>query len=173
MVMIMEEPLFPSEDKEKKQKEKERKLHEKIKRFNDIFSMLFLVITIVISVGAIRFPNENLSFTIIFTMLSLGFWMFGHAIGYKYQDLEVQVKISAWVFASLVASTVLLKFAIGVSALSLEWSSFCIFVSIVLTILSSLYFKEVIFESKQPRLTMIVLLFFGIIYAVYIYKIIL
>jgi hypothetical protein len=170
--MRVENPLFPRIDAENSQKEKERELREKIKRFNDIFSMLFLVITIVISVGANSFAKENLSYTIMFTLLSLGLWMFGHAIGSKpiNLDLEVQAKIFAWAYASLVAGTVLLKFATGVSTLDFNYSWLCILASVFLTFLSYLYLKEAMSERQQTVFlrNLFFIVFFSLMYAVYV-----
>jgi hypothetical protein len=172
--MIRKTPLFSSIDQEKERIEKERELGEKIKRFNDIYLMLFLVVTIVIGFGSTSFAKEGLSYTIMFTLLSIGLWMFGHAYGFKSfnQDLEVQAKILAWFFASLVSSTVLLKFVVGVPTLNLDYSVVSIIVSVVLTSLSYRYLREAIPKIEKFQLFWILLqVVFGAVYVVFVLRI--
>ena len=105
---------------------------ERLKRFNDVYTLLFVVITILLTVGASTVQIENLAATITFSLGSLAAWVFGHLAGAKssLRHVEIQLKMIAWLYASLVASDVILKFALHTTNLSDFWSAVCIFASV-------------------------------------------
>lgn len=93
---------------------------EKIKRFDDIFKVLFLVITIMIAFGSQESINLNLWNNLHFIIVPLVLWIIGHAVGtyVSLKGTESCLKIGAWAFASVAVSIVFLKFALRSSELS-------------------------------------------------------
>jgi len=141
---------------EKEKREAQRRKREnrnKIRRFDDIFRMLLIIITIIIAIGSNSFGNVNLWTTIIFILLALILWMFGHSIGAKpiFEDLEVWLKLYAWAFASLVAPIVFLKFALNVSTLSYSWVGVCVFASIFSTFLPYRWLGKMLSKRQKNR----------------------
>jgi hypothetical protein len=123
--------------KKKMVSNKQEFAREKIKRFDDIFRMLLLIVTILLSVGV---GKVNL----IFILVPLFWWMVGHAVGHKYEDLEVECKLYALLFTSFIVIVMLIKSALGLSELSslLRVASF--FFSFTLTTMASQLFKEML-----------------------------
>jgi hypothetical protein len=154
------------EDKKKKQRENRKK----IKRFDDIFRMLFLVITIMISVGSNTFGNVNLWTTIGFIAFSLIFWMLGHAMGaYKFLDTEVSLKLYAWAFASFVAPIIFIKFALGLSTLGFGWVVVSFFSSLVLTVSPYYYLRSALDSRQRSKWTRnLLFLFLYVLYVAYL-----
>lgn len=76
--------------------------------------MLFVVITILLTVGASSFKKTDLGPTVSFILESLAAWLFGHLIGANQvlRHIEIQFKLIAWLYASLVASDVILTYAL-------------------------------------------------------------
>jgi hypothetical protein len=93
---------------------------------------VFIVIAIFLTVGASTFEKVNLGATIAFILGSLSAWIFSHLIGAKpsLRHIEIQIKLIAWLYASLVAGDVVLKYALEVTDLTSLWSAFCIFASV-------------------------------------------
>jgi hypothetical protein len=56
---------------------------EHLKRFNDIYTLLFVVITILLTVDITLFDLADFGLTILFTVGSLAVWTFGHLLGAK------------------------------------------------------------------------------------------
>lgn len=93
-------------------------LQEKIKRFNYVYFIVF-IITIMLAIGANTFAKDNLAGAILFSFGSLAIWVYGHLIGAKpsQQENEIKVKLIAWLFVSLVACTVILKYILNTTSL--------------------------------------------------------
>jgi cation transport ATPase len=140
---------------------------EKIKRFNDIYSIVFIVITILLSVGANTFAKENLAGTLIFTFGSLVIWALGHSIGAKasLQEKEIQIKIIAWFCASLVACAVILKYILGTTKLNPVISLWLMLASFLLTTAFFVYLRNGLSERAQGGLAMFMLPTFAILLA--------
>lgn len=107
-------------------------VNERLKRFNDAYTLLFVVITVLLTVGANTFERQNLGATIAFILGSLVAWVFGHLIGANssLRHIEIQFKLMAWLYASLVAADVVLKYAFEVPNLTDLWSVLCIVASV-------------------------------------------
>lgn len=131
------------------QKENRENTHEKIKRFDDIFRILLLIISIIIS---FRIGNLSLSNIVVFIFLPLGFWIFGHAhVGCNDSIAnEVCFKLCAWAVVSVAIPVVFLKSALGFPSLDHIMFFACIIFSILLTIWAREWLKEAF--SKQPYL---------------------
>jgi hypothetical protein len=104
---------------------------ERLKRFNDAYTILFVVITILLTVNITLFESADFGLTILFILASLAAWIFGHLIGasVELRHVEIQFKLTAWLYASLVAGDVVLKYALGLANLTGWWSTLCIFTS--------------------------------------------
>ena len=87
--------------------DKQETTREKIKQLDEIFRMLLLIITIMLSV---EFGEVNLGFI----LAPLIVWMLGHVV-FKYEDWEISLKLFAWLLASFIALVIVIK---GVSCLS-------------------------------------------------------
>jgi hypothetical protein len=72
-----------------------------------------------LSIGAYTFAKVNLAVTILFSFVSLAIWVCGHLIGAKpaQRENEIKVKLIAWLFVSLVACTVILKYVLNTASL--------------------------------------------------------
>jgi hypothetical protein len=144
---------------------------ERLKRFNDVYSLLFVVITILLTVGATTFEKANLGATITFILGSLAFWVLGHLIGAKpsLRHIEIQLKLIAWLYASLVASDVILKYALGVTDLTDVWSAFCIVASVGSGAVLFYYLREGIHRRDKAEFSVILALLAAalVLYAVY------
>jgi hypothetical protein len=105
---------------------------ERLKRFNDVYTLMFVVITILLTVGASTFEKSDLGPTITFILSSLAAWIFGHIVGANQplRHVEIQFKLIAWLYASLVAGDVILKYALDAANLAGLWSALCIFASV-------------------------------------------
>jgi hypothetical protein len=114
------------------QEQKSLGIAEKLRRFNDVYSLLFVVITILLTVGASSFEKTDLGPTVSFILGSLAAWIFGHLIGANQvlRHIEIQFKLIAWLYASLVAGDVILKYALDIPNLTGSWSALCIFFSV-------------------------------------------
>ena len=155
----------------KMSEESERKNRKKIKRFDDIYRMLFLVITIMVSFGSNTFEQVNLWTTIGFILISLAIWMIGHAIGAHSlgQETEVASKLLAWSLATLVAPIVFLKFAFKIPTLSYELVAISVLLSIGFTVLPYKWLREALSPTQQRTLLRNLTYFFVLIaYAVLI-----
>jgi hypothetical protein len=128
-------------------------MSEKIKRFDDIFKMLLLILTITISVGSTAFENINLLSVLGFIVAPLVLWIIGHAFGSnpEYIDSETQFKLLAWGFESLAIPIVAFKFILGGLTLSYELVALCSLISFGLTVLPYVWLKE--FLSDMQRRT--------------------
>jgi hypothetical protein len=144
---------------------------ERLKRFNDVYSLLFVVITILLTVGISTFEKTDLGATITFILGSLAFWVLGHLIGAKpsVRHIEVQLKLIAWLYASLVASDVILKYALGVTDLTDLWSAFCIVASVGSGAALFYYLREGIHRRDRAEFSVIlaVLVAALVLYVVY------
>jgi len=85
---------------------------EKVRRFDDVFRMLMVVMSITTSVG-LSLYKIDLRPALDYFLLSLGFWMFAHLTGSNepLKNLEKEFKITSWFFALLVAGSTLAKFS--------------------------------------------------------------
>lgn len=117
---------------------------EQLKRFNDVYTLLFIVITILLTVDITLFDISDLGLTILFIVGSLVVWALGHLLGAKagLRHIEIQLKLIAWLYASLVAGDVILKYALRVSVLSGWWSSACIIVSVASGLALFVYLRK-------------------------------
>jgi hypothetical protein len=107
-------------------KDEQENTREKIKRLDDIFRMLLLVITIMLSGG---FGRVNL----VFILAPLFFWMWGHAVGQFDEDSEILLKFAAWFYTSFIVVVVLIKSALDLSELSMTLKTFSLIVSLLPT----------------------------------------
>jgi hypothetical protein len=144
---------------------------EQLKRFNDIYTLLFVVITILLTVDITLFDTIDFGLTILFTVGSLAVWGFGHLLGAQIdlRHIEIQFKLIAWLYASLVASDVIVKYALRASALTGWWSSLCIFVSIFSGLALFVYLRSGIRRRDKDELAVLlaVLVAALILYVVY------
>ena len=144
---------------------------ERLKRFNDVYTLLFVVITILLTVGANTFERVNLGATITFILGSLAAWTFAHLIGAKpyLRHVEIQFKLIAWLYASLVASDVILKYAFEIPNLTGRWSAFCIFASVSSGLALFYYLREGIHRRDRNEFSILVAVLVAalILYVIY------
>jgi hypothetical protein len=79
------------------------------------------------------------------------------------------LKLIAWLYASLVASDVIVKYALRLSALTGWWSSFCIAVSVSSGLALFFYLRRGIRRRDKDELAVLVLVLVAalVLYAVY------
>lgn len=146
-------------------------ISEHLKRFNDIYTLLFVVITILLTVDISFFDLADFGLTVLFTVGSLLFWAFGHLLGAKsiLRHVEIQLKLIGWLYASLVACDVVVKFALRLSVLSGWWASLCIVVSVSSGLALFAYLRHGIKRRDRGELAVLVLVLAAALalYAVY------
>jgi hypothetical protein len=115
-----EQQEFWKKRKEQIKRETEEKKVDKLKRFDEVFRMLLLVMTITTSIGLSSYRGIDLSFTLLYLLMALGLWMFSNLIGSNtsFSRLEILFKIHAWVLALLVTMSTFGKFWLKVSELN-------------------------------------------------------
>ncbi len=154
-----------------RQAEEEPGVSERLKRFNDVYTILFVVITILLTVNITIFERTDLGATILFIVGSFVAWIFGHLIGAKplLRHVEIQFKLIAWLYASLVASDVILKYALGLPDLTGWWSAFCIFTSVTSGAVLFYFLREGVRRRDRGEATLLtaVLITALILYAIY------
>ena len=126
--------------------------HEKLKRFDDVFRMILLIITISITFSQAS-TEISLEPTLIWVFFALLFWIFGH-IGGFYPDVkspEIYLKLIGWFFLSLVSITVLSKLTLSTSILVENFSIFLLLCSYFLTLLPYAYFRKNLDEIERRR----------------------
>lgn len=146
--------IFPNKEETTPEKKQEENT-EKIKRFDDIFRMLLLVITIVLSA---RVGNVNLWNNLGVIFLALALWMFGHAYGMRWSfgDIEIWFKLYAWAITSFIGSIILIKVVLLISIVSWEWVIFSSILSICITIPPLYWFRKML-NNYQKRGLLILL----------------
>lgn len=144
---------------------------ERLRRFNDVYSLLFVVITILLTVGADTFEKVNLGSTVAFILGSLIAWIVGHLIGAQtsLRHIEIQFKLIAWLYASLVAGDVVLKYALEIPNLTGLVSSYCIAASVGSGLAMFFYLQSGIhLRDKDESIMLFVLLAVALVlYATY------
>jgi len=87
---------------------------EKLKRFDDIFRMLVIVMTITTSIGLSTYKIGLLS-SLPYFVMALAFWMLGHLAGSSklFRNIEAQAKVIGWFLALLVTASTLSKFILN------------------------------------------------------------
>jgi hypothetical protein len=145
-------------------KDEQENTREKIKRLDDIFRMLLLVITIMLSVG---FGKVNL----VFILAPLFFWMLGHAIGQFDGDSEILLKFTAWFYTSFIVIVILIKSASGLSELSITLRISSFIISLLPTALAIHWLTHTFDEERahiiRRRLWWIVTSFVPLLFYVY------
>jgi hypothetical protein len=145
-------------------KDEQENTREKIKRLDDIFRMLLLVITIMLSVG---FGRVNL----VFILAPLFFWMLGHAIGQFDEDSEILLKFTAWFYTSFIVIVILIKSASGLSELSITLRISSLIISLLPTVLAIHWLTHTFDEERahiiRRRLWWIVTSFVPLLFYVY------
>jgi hypothetical protein len=128
---------------------------------------LFVVITILLTVDITLFDVADFGFTVLFVVGSLGVWVIGHLLGANaaFRHVEIQLKLIAWLYASLVASDVIVKYALRLSALTGWWASLCIIVSVSSGLAIFYYLRRGIRRRDKNELAVLVAAL--VLYAVY------
>jgi len=128
-------------------------LYEKLKRFDDVFRMLLVVMTISMSIGLSTYSGFNLWLTLLYFVLSITFWTFAHLLGSNplHTDLEICVKIYAWTLALLVTMSALAKSALKVSVLDFATKIPIAIVTLVFTIMAYHWLGELIPPDVRRR----------------------
>lgn len=144
---------------------------DKLKRFNDIYTLLFVVITILLTVDITLFDTTDFGLTVLFVVGSLVVWALGHLLGANsgLRHVEVQLKLIGWLYASLVACDVVVKFALRLSVLSGWWASLCIVVSVLSGLAFFAYLRQGIRRRDKDEAAVLVLVLVAalVLYAVY------
>jgi hypothetical protein len=144
---------------------------EQLKRFNDIYTLLFVVITILLTVDITLFDTADFGLTVLFTVGSLLVWVFGHLLGANaaLRHVEIQLKLIGWLYASLVAGDVVVKFGLRLSVLSGLWAWVCIVVSVLSGLALFAYLRRGIRRRDKHEAVVLVLVFAAalVLYAVY------
>lgn len=128
-------------------------LVEKLKRFDDVFSMLLLVMTVTTSIGLNTYSGLDLWLTLGYLVVSLGLWALGHSVGFNslFRSLEASIKQTAWVLALLVTGSTFAKFALRTSMLNLGARLLVFLVTLALTIVAYYWFGESISPHTRRR----------------------
>lgn len=138
---------------ENDQKFLRKKKTDKVRRFDDIFRMLLLVMTVTISIGLNTYSGINLWSTLGYFLMALTLWMFGHLIGSNefHEDDEIVFKLTAWTFALLVTAVVLTKFTLKVSELGYVVKILIFLITIFVTLLVYSWFRELIHPIARRK----------------------
>ena len=138
---------------------------EKLKRFDDAFGMLLIVMSITTSIGLSIYSVLDLRVALGYFVASLGFWMTAHLAGSNplFDDLEIVMKLTAWVLALLVTGSTFAKFALKVSIL--DFGAKVLVSTVTLTLSFAIYwwFGELIssgMRRKYRRLNFVLLILF-------------
>jgi len=140
---------------------------EKVKRFDDAFRMLLMVMTITTSIGLSTYTGLNLWVTLLYFVMPLVFWVLGHLVGSNplFDDLEIVMKITAWVLALLMTTSTFAKFALKAALLESVAKIPIVAITSVLTFATYCWFGDLIPSYIRRKylfmnLTLL-LLFFG------------
>jgi len=130
----------------------ETETSDKLKRFDDVFRMLILVMTITVSIGFRTYTGLNLWGTLGYFIMSLSFWMLAHIVGSNslYSDLEVSMKLNAWVLASLVTASTFAKFGLKTETLDLIMKIPIVAFALVFYLMLDCWLEELM-SSRQRR----------------------
>ena len=145
------------------QEEKERA--DRLKRFDDVFRMLLVVMTVEISLGFNSYTGLRLWSSFSFFLASLGLWIFAHLIGASKlsAEWEIILKLYAWSFAMLVTAVVLAKSLLKVSQLEGIVTAPIVLITLAVTLLLYRWFSGFIPENKGRQFKlMVVLMLFAI-----------
>lgn len=117
---------------------------DRLKRFDDVFKMLLVVMTITTSIGLSTYSGVNLWSTLAYFIMSLAFWMVGHMIRSNslFVYHEIMMKLYAWSIGLLVTASTYAKFALKVS--TLDWvAKIPVFtITLALSLVTFKWFKE-------------------------------
>lgn len=143
--------------------EEETRISHRLKRFDDVFKMLLLVMTITTSIGFTTYSGITLWGTLIFLVMALGLWSLGHLT--SIQHLEIVVKLFAWSATLLVTTSTFAKFALKVSTLDDVTKIPVAALSFILTFAVYLWFRSSIpLHTRRryiPFALLLPLLYFG------------
>lgn len=158
----------PTEEEICKQYEEEEqeKKTNKLKRFDEVFKMLLLVMTITTSIGLSSYTEIDLFFTLLYLVTAPSLWMLGNLIGSNplSSEWEILFKIHAWVLALLVTMSTFAKFWLKVSELNSIIKLPISFFTFILTFWLYQYFNEAIGERNRKRhllIDSIIILWYG------------
>jgi hypothetical protein len=146
-------------------------LSERLKRFNDAYKLLFVVIAILLTVNITLFDSADFALTILFSGGSLAAWIFGHLLGAQatLRHVEIQFKLIAWLYASVVASDVILKYALSLPDLAGWWSTVCIFASVSSGLALLYYLRAGVRRRDKDEFAVLVIVLAAalVLYAIY------
>jgi hypothetical protein len=142
-------------EKRRKQtdKEEEKNGANKLKRFDEVFRMLLLVMTITTSIGLSSYTGLDLFFTLVYFITSLCLWMFANLVGtnVRMYELEVFFKLHAWVLALLVTLSTFARFTLKVSSLNPMTKLVISIATFTVTFLSYRYFEDTTDSHNRRR----------------------
>jgi len=130
---------------------RDEKIAEKMKRFDDVFRMLLLVMTVTTSIGLSTYEGLSLTVALVYLVMALFFWMLGHLFGSNllFRDFEILTKINGWVIAFLVTATTFAKFALGKSILDLTPKLGIFVIAGVLALATYFWFDSYILPERR------------------------
>ena len=152
------------EEAEKKEKIRNR---NRLKRFDDVFKMLLVIISITVSVGYNNFSGIKLWNTFFFLFFALAFWIFGHVVGdfNSYPEGEPFIKLMAWSTAMLTATIVFYKFSFQVSILDFSGMAICGVIAFVLTLLAYIWLRNLLSRfHRRNLLPFILTVYYAVVY---------
>jgi len=123
-------------------------IREKIKRFDDIFGMFLIFITILLSVGSATVTIGIL----VYFLFPLALWISGHALGATKLPWEIIFKLSAWFGLTFLSLILLINFVFGSSILNFEWIFIFGFSLIILNLLPFFWLKKGVSYYDQKYL---------------------
>ena len=150
--MESEQELFENRRKQI-EKEEKKKIADKLKRFDEVFRMLLLVMTVTTSIGLSSYSEINLFGTLVYFVMALGFWMLGNLLGSNVfmRDLEIILKLNAWFLVLLLTASTFAKFGLKITLLD-PLTKIPIAVStFMLTILAYNYFEDIIDPDTRHK----------------------
>jgi len=131
----------------------DEKRTEKMKRFDDAFRMLLIVMTVTTSIGLSTYEGLSLQFALAYLVMSLIFWVAGHLLGSNpiFGGVEIGLKINAWITAFLVTTSTLAKFALRVPVLDLGPKIFIFIVAGALAFATYSWFESYLLPEARRR----------------------
>jgi len=136
--------------------EEETRISHRLKRFDDVFRMLLLVMTITTSIGFTTYSGITLWGTLTFLVMALALWSLGHLTPTRH--LEIVVKLFAWSATLLVTTSTFAKFALKVSTLDDMTKISVAVLSFILTVAAYLWFRSSIPSYTRRRYGPLILL---------------
>jgi hypothetical protein len=140
---------------------KESLLEIKLKRLDEIFRTVIIVVSLAISASSV---NLNL----FFLLFPLFIWSIGHGMN-RFKYLEFFFKLLAWFHLSFATTVTIFKATLGVTTLGSVLVIFCAFLSGLTTLFVISWFKntlddEEVYQLRKNLITVMLVFFLVVFY---------